>query len=660
MLGKLGRACALVGVVVAGGCEDKDDSTANFAPPAETMVMPPGDAGVGDGPVAEVPGGEMGTGDGGMDLAVDLGPARVVELTVLHTNDLHSHLMGHGPEADYTPASLNDDATVGGFARIATAIGMYKAQAEAAGQDALLLDGGDFMMGTLFQLAATQQAAELQLMQAVGYDAVAMGNHELDWTPKGLAGILAAAVSKGVQFPVLASNLVFDATSPDDDDLAKLQDPGPLRKKLVKTLAKSGLKVGFFGLLGQQAQTFAPTARPLTFMPMVAAARAMANELRTVDKVDLVVALSHSGIGANGMGEDRLLAEAMPAAGVDLIISGHTHEKLEAPVVAGPGRTIIVTAGSYGQYLGRLGLEVEKRGDVTTAVRAKSYNLLPIDDKIAGAAPIQTSIDGIVTGLDQVLPVPYKAVVAQTSADLPVGRFAESGLGDLITDAYLASARALEPTEPAQLAVEVNGQIRAGIQKGKTGNVWLADVFRVSPLGIGPDGLPGSPLVTYYLTGKDIKSGLEIAAQAKTAGDDVYTMQIAGIEAEYDLKLPLFQRVTALRLRTGPTTTEPIDRADTTKCYKIVTTLYLAGLFGLAETVSGGLIKIQGKEKDCTTPANPFNRLIDSNPAAGVQELKNYQALLGYLQKLPDTDANNVPNIPASYATPAGRIKQTE
>ncbi len=67
---------------------------------------------------------------------------------------------------------------------------------------------------------------------------------------------------------------------------------------------------------------------------------------------------------------------------------------------------------------------------------------------------------------------------------------------------------------------------------------------------------------------------------------------------------------------------------------------------------------MKGKDVDCKTPVDPFTRLVDSNPAApNVQELKQYQAFLGYLGALPDSDADGVPNIPASYATPAGRIK---
>src|SRR5262249_24444302 len=92
--------------------------------------------------------------DGGIDVVAAAGTPQ--KLLILHTTDIHSHLMGFAPEADYTPASPNDDLTQGGMARLAAAIGSAKAAATADGTPVLLLDAGDFMMGTLFQFLATQ------------------------------------------------------------------------------------------------------------------------------------------------------------------------------------------------------------------------------------------------------------------------------------------------------------------------------------------------------------------------------------------------------------------------------------------------------------------------------------------------------------------------
>jgi 2',3'-cyclic-nucleotide 2'-phosphodiesterase (5'-nucleotidase family) len=389
--------------------------------------------------------------------------------------------------------------------------------------------------------------------------------------------------------------------------------------------------------------------------------------LRNTDRVDLVVALSHSGINGQGQGEDALLATMVP--GIDVIVSGHTHDKLMAPAVV--GKTIIVTAGAYGEYLGRLDLTISRSGGVVTSVAVQDYKLLPINDSTPGNAAIQTSIDNGIQLLDAALMpfnLAYKKVIAETSFDLPRAAFKEFGLGNLITDAYLATTKALQPADDQPvIAVEANGSIRTHVLKGKTGAVLFADLYRVTPLGIGPDGQPNYPLVTYYLSGRDLKSGLEVAAGANSPAlnDDAYFMQFAGMEVDYNMAGMLFNRVTGARVVPGGGAAKiAIDFTNTTTCYKVVTSIYLAGLFNLVGTVSNGLLPaIEAKQKDCLTRVTDFtSRIVDSNPATvPVEELKQYQAVVGYVGQLPDSDADMIPNIPAAYQGPAvpPRIKQT-
>jgi 5'-nucleotidase/UDP-sugar diphosphatase len=106
--------------------------------------------------------------------------------TILHTNDLHSNLIGMGPAIDYSPSQLNDDKTLGGFSRLATLIADRREACKSLGP-VLVLDGGDFSMGTAFGAAIRETGAELQLMSLMGYDATTIGNHEYDLGPDGLA-----------------------------------------------------------------------------------------------------------------------------------------------------------------------------------------------------------------------------------------------------------------------------------------------------------------------------------------------------------------------------------------------------------------------------------------------------------------------------------------
>lgn len=602
----------------------------------------------GDDDPGEPPIDDGGGGEGG----ADGGPPQ--KLVILHTNDMHSHLMGHAPEADYTPASTDDDLTVGGVARLAAAIGSARARAQSDGSPVLLVDAGDFMMGTLFELLATEEAPELSVMQSLGYDAITLGNHELDWTPTGLAGILQAAAARGFDVPIVASNMKFSSADAGDDDLEAIAAAGIITSKLVKTVGS--LKVGFFGLLGADAVQVTPQAAPLTFERIQTAARRMVTELREMDGADVVIALSHSGISSEGEGEDAVLAESVD--GIDVIVSGHTHASLEEPVQV--GRTWIVTAGSYGRHLGQLELTVRPSGSAQQApeISVEGYTLLDVDDSIEGDAETQSTVDGYIEAIDELLApsgLGYRQVVASTESDLTLPRWAEAPVGNLVADAYRRVSAALQPEAPPVIGVEANGQLRAPLLKGSTGEVWFSDLFRILPIGIGPNRQPGFPLVTFYLTASEIRAGLELGAGKNVISND-YFLQISGLKVEYDPEASLFSRVASLTLVTEEGE-EPLDLEDTSTCYKLVTTSYVAGLLGVVEGFTQGLLAVNAKDADCETKIDATTRFVDADPEArGVQELKQWQALYSYVSSFPDSDGDDIPNIPLAYGTPQDRI----
>jgi 5'-nucleotidase len=582
------------------------------------------------------------------------------DIVILHTNDIHSYLMGASPEADYTPATTGDDATLGGMARLATAVSTARASAAATQTPVLLLDAGDFMMGTLFETISTGAAAELSMMHALGYDATTIGNHELDWGPDGLAAILQTAVTGGASVPIVASNLTFDASDPGDDNLQALAAAGVISTKLVKTVGGSngmgGIKVGIFGLLGPGAAEVAALKAPLIFDDIAAASARMVADLRNNDKVDVVIALSHSGIFADGTGEDADLANAV--SGIDVIVSGHTHDQLAAPVQI--GGTLIVTAGCYTNHLGELRLTIRKGpnpGDPTT-VAMSDYRLQAIDDQIPGDAATQTAVEGYVQAVDGAFAgtgLSYHQVMGTTSVDLSLPVSAEAPIGNLVTDAYRTVTAALEPGAPPAIAIEGNGQIRSDLRKGKSGVIEFADLFRVLPDGIGPDQKPGYPLVTFYLNAKDLASGLEFDASQDVVPRDFF-LQVSGLSATYDVSRPAFARVTGVALTTA-SGSQPLDLTDTATCYKVVTTNYVAGFLGLVSSQTGGLLSVTAKDADCATPIDPTTRFVDADPAtAGVQELKGWQALLEYVGGFPDTTGDLIPDVPAAYGATQGRI----
>jgi 5'-nucleotidase / UDP-sugar diphosphatase len=613
---------------------------------------------------------------GGPEASVDSSTpaATTYKVVLLHTNDLHGHLEGHAPELDYTPLVPNNDSTVGGFARLASRVAAERTAAAGAGKSVILADAGDFMMGTAFSsFLGVSEATELYEMAALGYDAITLGNHEFDFTSLALAGSFQRSVLRGKLPPLVATNM----TVPTGIPFRQLIDGGLIPTKKILTLP-NGLRVGFIGIMGKNAADVAPLAAPVTFAPPVTSGvvapiiQTTVDALRNTDKVDVVIALSHSGTDEKGQGEDNVLAQK--SHGIDIIVSGHTHVALATPVAvpnAGGGTTYVVQTGAYGLKLGKMDFTFKRGAGLTM----DAYALQAIDDTVAGDATVQTRIDGYVSEIDQIFtaassPLRYFGPVAATGFDLPNTPFQETALGDLVTDAYLTAANAAPGAPPSDLAVEASGNIRESLLKGKTGALAFADVFNVAPLGIGPDQQPGYPLTAVYLNAKDIVSGLSLSAAAADPAsaalglrDNDFFLQLSGATYRYDLKqgaTPL-QHVTHVEVGGNvifDTTTKPIP--DTATCYRVVTTYYVASLLGLLQTATGGALSATPKQADCTTvytSATLPQAIIDGCPiCAGPtqHEIKQWKALVGFIAASPPV--MSVPTLPAGYATPKGRI----
>ena len=574
-------------------------------------------------------------------------------ITLLHTNDMHSHFLGHGPNSDYTPGTTGDDVTRGGIARIAAKAAQIRAEKAAQAEPVLLLDGGDFLMGTAFELLGDGQSAELSLMKEIGYDGAVLGNHEFDWKPDGLARIINAALAQGggTTVPLLIANMVFDPDEPDDDELQALYDAGVIQPRRVIEL--NGLRVGLFGILGEGAAGVAPFASPLDFeAPAEAAAREVA--ALQAEGVDLIVCISHGGVSCDPeASEDEQLALAVP--GIDVIVSGHTHTAMEEERQV--GSTIIVQAGSYTEYLGKLELLVE--GGIT---QVRSYELIEIDDSIAGDAAIQAKVDEYVDALDANVFGPvglrFEGAIAETEYDLVMAE-AECNLGNLVADAirYGIDRYEYNPADPStkcDFAFESNGVIRDDILKGTTGDMWVADAFRAVPLGIGDDDTPGYPLISFYISGPEVKKGLEVLTTVyKLEGSD-YFLQVSGLRFEYDPKRLPFDRVTAV-YQVFDDGTEAL--IDTSRCnrelYKIGINLYVGQFMAVVGDFTYGILTIVPKFADGTEVVDFSDTVVHQAPS---DEYKQWEAFLDYLGQLPDTTGNGVPDIPALYSGPAGRM----
>jgi 5'-nucleotidase len=574
-----------------------------------------------------------------------------LRVTILHTNDLHSHLDGSGPLADYTPLTTGDDGTRGGFARLAAMIAAARAGARA-NEGVLALDAGDFTMGSGFSALSATLGPELNLLDRMGFAATTLGNHEFEWGPGSTAAFVGAA-RDATELKVLAANLVFDPADPADDSLAALVDDGTIQPYRVVTLP-NGVKVGLFGLLGNGALTLAPEAKPVTIEKPATAAARMVKTLRETEQVDLVVCLSHGGLGEDGKtGEDEGLVKSAP--GIDVIVSGHSHTLTLEPRKVDD--TWLVQAGEYGQHLGRLTLV---KGAGGWALEA--YQALPVDDSVAGDAEVDAAVQAyeaqVAGALLQGTGVAYRDVVATTAFDVPSAVLAESALGDLVTDAIRWSATQHVPEAPVDVAIEANGVIREPLLQGATGKILVGDALQVLPLGTGPDHSMGYPILAFYVTAKELKNGMEVTTTAAPLISDVFYLQVSGLKVTYDPKRPAFDRVTAIHLAEGQGyAAQPLDTSDANpRLFRVAANLYIVQMMAVLTKMTGGKLSILPKDAQGKVLADPEQEaILDLDPATeGVQELKLWKTLLEFLAAQPQGQGG-VPALPQAYAQPQGR-----
>ncbi len=578
--------------------------------------------------------------------------AQEKRITILHTNDLHSNLLGLSPNLDYTPRVTGDDETRGGFARLAAVLKRERDKRPGA---TLTVDGGDFLMGTLFHMLAREEAMELTLMQAMGYDAVVLGNHEFDLKPRGLARIISRAAASGGLPNLVLANALFSKESDRDDTLEEEFKKGRVKPYLV--IDRGGIKIGIFGIMGKDAAEKAPFASPVKFADPVATARRIVQELREKERVDLVICLSHSGIGKiKKFSEDEILAKEVK--GIDVIVGGHTHTLLARPLQV--GSTLILQAGSYGRYVGVLDL-IWEGGQV----KSRGYELLPVDDGAVGDPEIQGRIEGFIAALDaRVLKekgLSFYQTIAKTAFDLPIAE-EESPLGNLIADALLWYANKLDydPRDPASKVVaafESNGLIREGLSRGKTGNLAVADIFRTIPLGIGPDDTLGYPLITCYLTAAEIKKALEVLTSVYPFKGSSYFLQVSGLRFTYNpLRVP-FDRVTAIWLGNEEEGFRILDYSDRKTLYRVVANIYNATFLKIIGGFTYNILTIVPKDRQGKPLADLSLALIDGDKGKpGIQEVKEWVGVIEYLASFPPGEGERVPAIPGKYRGKLGRI----
>lgn len=559
------------------------------------------------------------------------------QVDVLFTHDTHSHL------DSFSTIVNGEQKEVGGFAKIKTLINEKKKE----DPDTLILDGGDFSMGTLIQTVYDTEAAELRMLGYLGYDVTTFGNHEFDYRSQGLANMLKAAKSSGETLPeIVVCNVDWDSMEKAGLNDGQKQIQSAFETYGVKDyvmVQKGDVKIAVVGVFGKDALECAPTCE-LSFKDPVEAVKKTVEEIKKNEEADMIACVSHGGTWEDeSKSEDELLAKAVPD--LDLIISGHTHSELQKAIRH--GNTYIVSCGEYGRNLGSLSMTQNSDGRWNLS----AYELIPVSEDVKADKATQERIDALMDTVDTNYLADFgytrKEVLAQN--DVEFNSLEEMGtehkelnLGDIMADAYVYAVENSEyyDGDPVDVAVVPSGTVRDTYTKG---DITVEDVYNSFSLGIGKDGVAGYPLINAYLTGKELKLVAEVDA---SISDFMTTARLycSGLNFTYNPHRMILNKVTDCYLtRADGERTEIEDD----KLYHVVTDLYTGQMLGSVMKMSYGLLSLEPKDKD----GNPIENLEDHAVMEGNKELKAWDAIARYMQSFDDADGDGIANVSEYYAT---------
>lgn len=561
------------------------------------------------------------------------------KLTIIFTHDLHDNYYPFPAERD------GEIKNIGGFAKIARIIQEEKEK----NPEALVVDAGDFAMGTLFQMIFATESPTLRLLGQMDYDVVTFGNHEFDFRADGLADSLLAALDSGDDIPpIVASNLVFPT-----DDKGNIKDELLHLKEAMEAydvkdytiLEKSGFKIAVIGLLGEEAAGDAPMSG-VEFDHIVDSAKETIKTIETEEDADFILAISHSGTNENpSKSEDEELAKKVPE--IDAIISGHSHTLHEEPIIH--DGTVIGSSGSYGQYVGVMELVLKE-----DKWELDRYDTIPVTEDVEDIDSIAEKIDDfkVLIEKDYLSEYGWKFDDVLAHAPFDLSNFStlsskhdESTIGNLIGDSYHYTVEEIEGDEFDDIAAAIIpvGNIRSSFPQG---DITLSDAFNVLALGVGKDGTSGYPLVSAYLTGKELKTVAEIDASVTPIFNDVQ-LYMSGLSYTFNPNRLIFNKVTDVVLQDmdGEQTEIKDD-----ELYRIVVGLYAAQMLPLVTDLSYGLLSVEPKDKDGNIIEDFEAEIIHDNDG---REVKEWFALANYLTSFDEVDG--IPEIPTYYETTKNR-----
>lgn len=463
-------------------------------------------------------------------------------LTILHINDLHSRLE---PITKYdSTCAADDDAEgkcFGGIARVKAKVDERRAALAAEGKNVITLDAGDQFQGSLFYSTYKGKAAA-EFMNAIGFDAMAVGNHEFDDGPQGLADFL-----EKVEFPVLSGNIGVE-----NEPSLKGKVPGSV------ILDVGGQRVGIVSVLAEDTVETSSPGKNVGFLRAETYLKGAVEGMEAAG-VDKIIALTHVGL-------PRDLEVASRVPGIDLIVGGHSHTLLSNTdkKAAGPypvlvqnprGRQVpVVQAYAYGKYLGEIEVVFDDDGNVVSA----AGNPILLDASVPADKAVAARVAELAVPLEEL----RTKVIGSTSDAIDGSRdscrLQECTMGNLVADAMLARVK----DQGVQIAIQNGGGLRASIDAGE---VTMGEVITVLPFQ--------NTLSTFQLKGSDVIAALENGVSLVEEAGGRFP-QVAGIRYSWTrARKPKEGRIISVEVEEEGTWV-PLDPE---KVYGVVSNNYMRG-----------------------------------------------------------------------------------
>ncbi|NTF32871.1 5'-nucleotidase C-terminal domain-containing protein [Rhizobium skierniewicense] len=459
------------------------------------------------------------------------------QLNILHINDLHSRIEAINKfDSTCSTAEADKKECFGGIARVKSAIDARRAEL-GANANILVLDAGDQFQGSLFY-TQYKSGPVAEFMNGIGFDAMAIGNHEFDDGPAELLKLINA-----VKFPIISGN-------------TKIADGSELKDKFKGYIIKdmSGQKVAVVSVLAKDTNETSSPGDKVTFDDEIEYLKGAVKDIQD-QGVNKIVLLSHVGYV-----KDQEIARSVD--GIDVIVGGHSHTLLSStdPKAAGPYPTLvkdpsgvdvpIVTAYAYSKYLGDLSVTFDDNGVVKSTSGAPKL----LDASVTPDEAFTKRVAELAAPLEEMKQKEIGTSEAAIEGAREVCRVKECSMGNLVSDALLDRVK----DQGITIAIQNGGGLRASIDAGP---VTMGEVLTVLPFQ--------NSIATFQIKGVDLVAALENGASQIEEGAGRF-VQTAGLKYAFDRSKPAGSRIVSVEVKEGDT----FVKLDPEKTYGVVTNNY--------------------------------------------------------------------------------------